>query len=107
MTPDPRIDAYIAARAAFARPILAHLRARVRAVCPDVVETLKWSMPFFTYRGRPLANMAAFKVHAAFGFWDRPALATGQEGYGMGQFGRIAALSDLPADDLLDTKIRE
>ena len=36
-------------------------------------------MPFFTYKGELLANMAAFKEHAAFGFWSRQGLATGKE----------------------------
>jgi uncharacterized protein YdeI (YjbR/CyaY-like superfamily) len=104
---DPRIDAYIERQADFARPILTRLRARVHSVCPEVEETIKWSMPSFTYRGRPLANMAAFKAHAAFGFWDRQALATGQEGDAMGQFGRLTSIDDLPDDIVLDAKLRE
>lgn len=32
---DPRIDAYIAQSAEFARPILSHLRAVVHAACPE------------------------------------------------------------------------
>lgn len=37
MTPfDPRIDAYIQEAAAFAQPILRHLRAVVHEACPDV-----------------------------------------------------------------------
>lgn len=104
---DPRVDAYIERQADFAQAILTRLRARVHAVCPEVQEAIKWSMPFFTYRGRPLANMAAFKAHAAFGFWDRQALETRQEGDGMGQFGRLASIDDLPVDAVLDAKIRE
>ena len=46
-------------------------------------------MPSFLYKGRPLANMAAFKAHATFGFWNRQELATGKEGEAMGQYGRI------------------
>ena len=107
MPTDPRIDAYIEARADFAKPILKHLRARIHAVCPDVEESLKWSMPAFSYRGRPLASMAAFKAHMGFGFWDRAALATGKEGDAMGQFGRIGALTDLPSDTVIDASIRE
>lgn len=105
--PDPRVDAYIERQADFARPVLTRLRARVHAVCPEVQEAIKWSMPFFTYRGRPLANMAAFKAHAAFGFWDRQALTTGREGDAMGQFGRLTSIDDLPDDAVLDAKIRE
>jgi hypothetical protein len=51
---DPRIDVYIAASAAFARPVLEHLRGVVHAGCPEVEESLKWRMPFFSYRGAPL-----------------------------------------------------
>ncbi|HUR90827.1 MAG TPA: YdeI/OmpD-associated family protein [Ramlibacter sp.] len=96
-TLDPRVDAYIAKSAAFARPILEHLRKAVHAACPAVEETIKWGMPFFMYGGKPLANMAAFKAHCAFGFWKREGAAAGKEGEAMGQFGRIASLKDLPA----------
>ncbi|MEJ6023779.1 YdeI/OmpD-associated family protein [Ramlibacter sp. PS4R-6] len=95
-TTDPRIDAYIAKSAGFARPILEHLRKTVHAACPPCEETVKWGMPFFTYNGRPLANMAAFKAHCAFGFWNR---LSGDEAKGkeaMGEFGRIESLRDLP-----------
>jgi uncharacterized protein YdeI (YjbR/CyaY-like superfamily) len=106
MATDPRIDAYIAARADFAQPILAWLRARVHAACPGVEESIKWSMPAFGYKGRPLAGMAAFKAHATFGLWDRSALATGREGEAMGQYGRITSLDDLPPAEELEAQIR-
>ena len=89
MPRDSRVDAYIAARAEFAQPILSWIRERVHAACPEVAESIKWSMPAFTYQGRPLAHMAAFKAHATFGFWYRDAMATGKEGEAMGQYGRI------------------
>ncbi|BAI97319.1 hypothetical protein Sj15T_17590 [Sphingobium sp. TA15] len=106
MAADPRIDAYIARQADFARPILAHLRALIHAaspetgpeIGPEVGETMKWSMPFFTYRGQNLCNMAGFRRHVAFGFWhDKMARADASD-EAMGQFGRIASLDDLPAD---------
>lgn len=111
---DPRIDDYIAGKAAFAQPILRHLRARLHAVCPDVEETIRWSMPSFTYRGRPLASMAAFKAHASFGFWDREALlgntafedVAAADREGMGLYGKLTSLADLPDDDTLDAQIR-
>ena len=94
---DPRVDAYIAEAAEFARPILEHLRATVHAACPSVQETLKWRSPHFMYGERLLCNMAAFKQHVAFGFWlgDRVA-ETGKDTAAMGQFGRITRLADLP-----------
>lgn len=106
MSRDPRIDAYIARAQPFAQPILAHIRERLHAVVPDLEESIKWSMPAFSSGGRPLANMAAFKAHASFGFWNRQELATGQEGEAMGQFGRLTAVADLPPDAELDAIIR-
>ena len=63
--PHPGIDAYIAKSADFAKPILLHLRAVVRAACPDVEESLKWRHPHFGYRGL-MCGMAAFKARATF-----------------------------------------
>ena len=97
-TRDPRIDVYIAKSAAFARPILAHLREIVHAGCPEVVETMKWSHPSFEYKG-VLCGMAAFKQHCAFGFW-KETLVVGDDAKAkaaMGSFGRLQELSDLPS----------
>lgn len=107
MATDPRIDAYIERQADFARPVLAWLRARIHAACPDVEEGIKWSMPAFSHNGRPLAHMAAFKAHASFGFWYRDQMATGKEGEAMGQFGRIESLADLPDAAAMEAQVRE
>lgn len=69
-TKDLRINAYIARSADFAKPILEHLRQIVHRTCPDVEETLKWSMPAFMSRGI-LCQMAAFEQQAMFGFWKQ------------------------------------
>lgn len=98
MPHDPRVDAYIARQADFARPILVELRRRIHAACPDAEEAIKWGMPAFLHAGRPLAHMAAFKAHASFGFWDREGMATGREGEAMGQYGRLTAIDDLPGE---------
>lgn len=96
MAADPRVDAYIARQAAFAQPILTHLRGLIHGASPEIDEALKWGMPFFTYKGQNICNMAAFKAHAAFGFWhDKVAGKNGAEA-AMGQFGRIQSLTDLP-----------
>jgi uncharacterized protein YdeI (YjbR/CyaY-like superfamily) len=108
MSRDPRIDAYIARQADFARPILEHLRRLVHDAAPEAEETIKWGMPFFTLKGRPLANMAAFKAHASFGFWKAGEVIgpTGSEREAMGQFGRLASIADLPPEDELKGLIR-
>ncbi|HTF88761.1 MAG TPA: YdeI/OmpD-associated family protein [Planctomycetota bacterium] len=96
-TRDPRIDAYIAKSADFAKPILTKLRALVHEGCPEVEETLKWSHPSFEYKGM-FAGMAAFKQHCAFGFWKHT-LVVGDDPKAkeaMGSFGCLKELSDLP-----------
>lgn len=99
---DPRVDAYIANAAEFARPILQHLRQLVHTGCPAVGETLKWNMPAFEYRGI-LCGMAAFKQHCTFGFWKGELIfgSRAGENEAMGQFGRITSLADLPKDKLI------
>jgi uncharacterized protein YdeI (YjbR/CyaY-like superfamily) len=102
-TKDPRVDAYIAKSADFAKPILKHLRKVVHAGCPGVQETLKWSMPHFDYKG-VMCGMGAFKEHCVFGFWkaelilDRDKTA---EKTAMGSFGCIRSLADLPGEKTL------
>src|SRR5213075_1963443 len=101
-TKDPRIDAYIAKSADFAKPILKHLRKVVHAGCPEVVETIKWSMPHFDYKG-VMCGMAAFKEHCGFGFWKAD-LILDRIKYpekGMGSFGCIKSLQDLPDEKTL------
>jgi uncharacterized protein YdeI (YjbR/CyaY-like superfamily) len=105
---DPRIDAYIDNAAEFARPILGRLREIVHEACPEVEETLKWSAPSFLHAGGILCGMAAFKQHASFGFWKH-ALVVG-EGVprdGMGSFGKLTSLKDLPPKKELVALIRK
>ena len=109
MKTDPRIDAYIDRQADFARPILRHLREMVHDACPDCEETLKWSSPHFMYKGEMLAGMAAFKAHATFGFW-RGSLVVGEgneQMSGMGQFGRLTSVDDLPSRGDLEALVQQ
>lgn len=96
---DPRIDTYIENSAEFAQPILAHIRRMVHQHCPDVSETVKWSMPHFDYKGSIFCHFAAFKKHCALGFWYGELLQIDSKlEKAMGQFGRITSLEDLPND---------
>jgi uncharacterized protein YdeI (YjbR/CyaY-like superfamily) len=98
-----RVDAYLMKVQPFAQPIMAHLRELVHKGCPEVEETIKWSRPFFVYRGEILCNMSAFKEHCSFGFWGEEigavlrAAAVLKDG-SMGSLGRITSVADLPAD---------
>jgi uncharacterized protein YdeI (YjbR/CyaY-like superfamily) len=107
-TRDPRIDAYIARQADFARPLLETLRDTVHLACPDVEETVKWGMPTFMHAGGILCGMAAFKQHASFGYWKH-ALVLGEDAPrdGMGSYGRMTSLTDLPPKKTLLAHLRK
>jgi hypothetical protein len=108
-TKDPRVDAYIAKAKPFAQPILKRIRQAVHAGCPDVVETIKWSVPAFEYKG-PMCGMAAFKAHCLMGFWkgalvkSMPKDRVTQSG---GGWGRFESLDDLPDMKLLVRMVKE
>ncbi|MEO6925730.1 MAG: YdeI/OmpD-associated family protein [Rhodanobacter sp.] len=105
---DPRIDAYIAKSAEFAQPILQHLRTVIHKACPEVDEEIKWSAPCFSHHGTMLCMMAAFKQHCSFRFWlHKEVLGECAQGDGMGQFGKLTSLRDLPSDKQLTGHIRK
>jgi uncharacterized protein YdeI (YjbR/CyaY-like superfamily) len=110
-TRDPRVDAYIAKSADFAKPILIHLREVVHAACPQVEETMKWSTPHFDYKGIMCA-MAAFKEHAIFGFWkgsliEGVAPNRNNGGEAMGNYGKLRSVKDLPSRKELTGYIKQ
>jgi uncharacterized protein YdeI (YjbR/CyaY-like superfamily) len=109
---DARIDAYIAKSKPFAQPILIHIRELVHKACPNVTEAIKWSRPFFEYKGVILGNMSAFNEHCSFGFWGEEIGAVLrqaniiQEG-GMGSLGRITTVKDLPSNKQMLDLLRQ
>lgn len=108
-TTDPRVDAYIDKSKDFAKPVLTHLRKLVHETCPDVKETLKWSMPSFEYKGI-LCGFAAFKEHCTFGFWKQSLMesdAFSETKTAMGSFGKLTSLRDLPSDAVMKKLIKQ
>jgi len=109
---DKRVDAYIAKAAPFAQVVLTHVRGLVHKACPDAVEDMKWSHPFFLHDGTILCHMASFKAHCAFGFWGAEmGKVLREEGVledgGMGSLGKIASVKDLPPDKKMAGYIRQ
>lgn len=107
------IDAYIAKSADFAKPILTHLRELVHKACPDVVETIKWGMPSFEYKGI-LCGFASFKAHCSFGFWkaslmkdNELLLSNAKSEAAMGHLGKLTSLKDLPSDKRITAWIKD
>ena len=100
---NPRVDAYVARSANFAKPILNRIRKLVHAACPDVQETIKWNLPFYEYKGILLAT-PAFKRHCALIFWKgRLLLGKDQKA----TLRRLTTLSELPGDKILTGYIRK
>ena len=98
-TTDPRVDAYIKNANEFAKPILTRIREMVHAACPQVEEKIKWSSPFFDYKGQMMCGMAAFKEHCGLIFW-KASLIEGAPPNGdksRGSFGRLTSVKDLPS----------
>jgi len=108
----PKVDAYIAKAKPFAQPILIHIRKVVHTACPAVEETIKWSRPFFDYKGVILCNMSAFKEHCAFGFWGVEIAAILRKAGAvkpgaMGTLGRITSVETLPPEKQLLAWVRQ
>ncbi|CAN5821315.1 hypothetical protein BH11BAC3_BH11BAC3_44860 [soil metagenome] len=107
------IDAYIEKSAAFAKPILNHIRQLVHKACPDVEEKMKWSFPHFDYKNEMMCSMASFKEHCALNFWkaslmkDPMLIENARSEVSMGHFGKITSLKDLPADKKMIAFIKE
>ncbi|MXO58697.1 hypothetical protein GRI89_03965 [Altererythrobacter salegens] len=102
MARDPRIDAYIDKAGDFAQPVLRHFRELVHATVDGAGEAVKWGMPHFTHKGKNIAGMAAFKAHCAVMIHGA---GRQSDNDGMGQFGKISSLDDLPADAELAAKL--
>lgn len=98
---EKRVDAYIAKAQPFARPILQHIRKLAHKALPGAEEAIKWGVPHFVVDGKNAVGMAAFKQHASL-------MLCSDEfaGEGMGNFGKITELSDLPPDDELIARFR-
>lgn len=109
---DKRIDDYIKKSQPFAQPILRHFRDLVHQACPDVIETIKWTMPYFDHHGL-MCHMAAFKQHCAISFRkaalmkNQSLVAKAKTEEAMGHFGKITSLKDLPPDKKMIAYIKE
>ncbi|RZJ75759.1 MAG: hypothetical protein EOO45_04600 [Flavobacterium sp.] len=105
------VDQYIASSAEFAIPILEHLRKLVHRADARIEEKIKWSMPFFDFKGT-VCHMAAFKNHCAFGFWKASLMDDEYKIFkdrseSMGWLGQIKSFNDLPDDDVLVAYIQQ
>lgn len=102
---DPKIDLYIDNAQEFAQPILIYMRELIHEACPQVVESVKWGMPAFDYKG-PLIVMGSFKKHMAINFWKAQLMADTENvfvnsGESMGTFGKVSSLQQLPSREVL------
>lgn len=102
------IDAYIQRASPEFQLMMERLRDAVHRHCPEIEETLKWSMPSFIYRGKILCAMAAFKQHMSFGYWEHEAVK-GADAVrdGMGSYGKMRGPANMPKAAALKNDIRK
>ncbi|PYR74740.1 MAG: hypothetical protein DMF87_21945 [Acidobacteria bacterium] len=100
---DPRVDAYIAKSADFAKPILKRIRAAVHKGQPRVTETIKWGVPAYVDDRGILCMTPAFKQHCAWVFWSGRKPST----IDATSLRRIASASDLPSQRDMVAAVKE
>ncbi len=102
------IDEYIANAPAGTRPILAELRRVFLQASPRLEETLKWGVPFYSYKG-PVGGFAAYKAHVSWGLWKARLLndPDGIVGNGIKTGGKIRTIDELPSPLKLIGLIRQ
>lgn len=108
-----KVDEYIAVSEDFAKPVLEHWRQLVHDTCPGVVESIKWGIPHFDYKGDFMCVMASYKKHCSFSFlkaelMSDPRLKGNAELKPIQRFmGKINSLSGLPGDAEFTAFIKE
>ena len=114
MKRDIRVDQYILNAEAFAQPVLMHLRELIHIASNQVEEKIKWGFPHFEYKGEDICSMASFKKHCSFIFWKAALMKDKHKvmqpigkNNGMGNFGKITSLKDLPSDKILLAYLNE
>jgi len=102
-TRDPRVDAYIAKSADFAKPILKNIRAAVHKASPTITETIKWGVPAYVDDRGILCMTPAFTRHCAWLFWTgrKPANVDAKA------LRRITAADELPGARELAAMVKE
>jgi len=109
----PTFDEYILKSEEFAQPILIYLRELIHRSCPAIQEQLKWNFPCFVYKGSNLVYMAGFKQHATFGFGLAQQMTDSQKVFiqgektGMGNFGKLTSIQELPSEEILIDYLHE
>lgn len=107
MPRNTKVDQYIAESAPFARPILTHIREVMHSASPDLDEEIKWGFPFFTSQGEIVCAMRAFTAHCGLFFWKGALVVPDGKAEGMGQFGKLTAVSQLPSKKVLVGYVRK
>ncbi|MBS0455153.1 MAG: YdeI/OmpD-associated family protein [Proteobacteria bacterium] len=110
---NPKVDAYAQKIEDFAKPIFARLRTLIHASCLEVVEEVKWGNPHFDYKGDMMCIFAAYKAHCSFTFYKdalmRDARLKANDSVPAAKrfMGKLTSAADLPADQELQSWIKE
>lgn len=107
------VDQYIAKSNDFAKPILSRLRDLVHTHCPDVGESIKWSYPFFEYKGQNICAIQGYKAHCNFSFWNGKYMKDPNKVFkvmdkgSMGTIGNLKRVEDIPSEKIIKKYLLE
>ncbi len=112
-TTSAAVDAYIAGFPAETRQVLQRLRAVVRSVVPEAVETISYGIPTFDLNGTHLVHFGGFARHV--GFYPTPSgteafqaeLAGYKSGKGSVQFKLGEPLPEDLVRTIVEFRVRE
>ena len=66
--PGSSVDEYVSKVIPWQRTVIEKLRAVVRSVAPNALESIKWGQPVYEHKG-PFSYIKAHATHVNFGFW--------------------------------------
>lgn len=99
--PQRSVDAYIAAAPKEVQPKLREVRAAIKEVAPDAIESISYRMPYYSYKGR-LAWFGLQKAH--IGLYLRPPVIEQHKGKLVGYVTTKSAVH-LPLDRKIPTQL--
>lgn len=68
MSPQEKIDSYLASADAWKSTVLTNLRKHIHEADPEIIEEWKWDVPVFTHNGMVCA-ISCFKDHVKINFF--------------------------------------
>ncbi|MDR1633275.1 MAG: DUF1801 domain-containing protein [Dysgonamonadaceae bacterium] len=60
------VDEYLAQFPSYPQRKMGEIRALIKQVAPKATESIRWDMPAYKLKGKPLVYFAGYKIHIGF-----------------------------------------